>query len=145
MKNAKHIRIQQYPKAIGLLVLAALSASCKREEAGNSVQEINPQAKAYLQKVAQKEEANLKKGWVHVKGDGYSYEKPDGWTESSDLQKGVYFTLDSPQQGLTIKLVSRYIESIPEGVHDLRDWAQLQYASLGMPEALKETREVKVS
>ncbi|HEX2749299.1 MAG TPA: hypothetical protein VHM91_14925 [Verrucomicrobiales bacterium] len=133
------------PKTIGLLMLAALSASCKREESGKSGGEINPQAKAYLEKMARKEEASVRKGWVHVEGKGFHYKKPEGWAESSDLKKGVYFLLTAPQGYLTIRLTSRYIESIPEGVRNLRDWAKFQYVSAGMPEAITESHEVKVT
>jgi hypothetical protein len=128
-----------------LVALAGLSSSCEREEAESRNEGLNPQAKAYLDKMAAKEKSNLEKGWEHVEGDGYYYDKPKGWTESKDMQMGGYFMLTSPGGDLTIRLASRYIESIPEGVHDLSDWAGLQYSSMGMPEALEETREVEVA
>ena len=128
-----------------LVVLTVLSSSCKQEKSEAKDEGWNPQAKSYLDGMAAKEASNIEKGWAHVEGDGYHYDKPEGWTESKDMEKGVYFLLTSPDGDLKIRLTSRYIESIPEGVHDLRDWARLQYSSMGMPEALEETREIQVA
>lgn len=131
--------------AFVMAVLAALISSCKQEKAEAKQEGWNPQAKSYLDDMAAKEESNIEKGWAHVEGDGYHYDTPEGWAKSKDMEKGIYFLLTSPDGDLQIRLTSRYIESIPEGVHDLRDWARLQYSSMGMPEALEETRDIEVT
>ena len=128
-----------------LAVLMVFSSSCKRDKVEAKEEGWNPQAKSYLDDVAGKEKSNIEKGWVHVEGDGYHYSKPEGWAESKDIGKGVYFLLSSPDGYLQIQLTSRYTESIPQGVHNLRDWTRLQYSSMGMPEALEETREIEVA
>ena len=128
-----------------LVVFAAFSSSCKKEKTDAEVEDWNPQAKSYLADMAAKEESNIEKVWAHVEADGYHYDKPEGWAESKDMEKGIYFHLTSPNGDLQIRLTSRYIESIPEGVHDLHDWARLQYSSMGMPEALEETRKIEVT
>jgi len=128
-----------------LAVFAVLSSSCKQENAEAKGESRNPQAKSYLDDMAAKEASNIEKGWVHVEGDGYHYDKPEGWPESKDIEKGIYFLFTSPDGDLKIWLTSRYVESIPDGVHDLGDWARFQYSSMGLPEALKETRTIEVA
>jgi hypothetical protein len=128
-----------------VLVVIAVLSSCKQEKSEAKDEGWNPQAKSYLDDMGAKEASNIEKGWAHVEGDGYHYDKPEGWTEAKDMEKGVYFLLTSSDGGLKIRLTSRYVESIPEGVEDLRDLAQLQYSSMGMPEALEETREIEVA
>lgn len=142
--NPSHYR-RTFSFATTLAALAILSSSCKQESTETREERLNPRAKAYLDNMAAKEESNIEKGWDHVEGSGYYYEKPEGWTESKDIKKGVYSLLTSPKNDLKIHLISRYIESIPEGVHDLTDWAELQYSSMGMPEALEEMCEIEVA
>lgn len=125
-----------------MVPFAILLSSCKQEKNQANEEGADAQLKSYLAEMAAKESANLKKGWAHVEGDGYHYDTPEGWAESKDIEKGVYFLLTSPDRDLKIKLTSRYTESIPEGVQDLSDLVRLQYSLMGMPEALKETREI---
>jgi hypothetical protein len=134
-----------YSRVAALIILAALSSSCERQNTAKQKKVPNPQAKAYLDDIAAKEASNIRKGWVHIEGAGYHYDVPAGWTESKDMEKGVYFRLTPPEKNLTIRLTSRYIESIPEGVRDLNDWVELQYSSMGMPEAVEETRKIEVA
>lgn len=125
-----------------MAVLAVLLSSCKQEKAEAKEEGWNPQAKSYLDDMAAKEESNIEKGWAHVEGDGYHYDKPEGWAESKDMEQGVYFLLTSPDGDLRIRLTSRYTESIPKGVQELSDLVRLQYSLMGMPEALEEIREI---
>jgi len=128
-----------------MVVLAVLFVSCKRQDANVRNVELNPQARAYLDSLAAKEKANIEKGWVHIEGTGYHYEKPQAWTESRDMDKGIYFLLTSPGGDVTIQLISRYIQEIPEGVRNLTDLVQLQYSLMGMPEALGAIRNIEVA
>ena len=125
-----------------MAVLAVLLSSCKQEKAEAKEEGWNPQAKSYLDDMAAKEESNIEKGWAHVEGDGYHYDKPEGWAESKDMEQGVYFLLTSPDGDLRIRLTSRYTESIPKGAQELSDLVRLQYSLMGMPEALEEIREI---
>ena len=128
--------------AHAMAVLAVLLSSCKQEKAEAKEEGWNPQAKSYLDDMAAKEESNIEKGWAHVEGDGYHYDKPEGWAESKDMEQGVYFLLTSPDGDLRIRLTSRYTESIPKGAQELSDLVRLQYSLMGMPEALEEIREI---
>jgi hypothetical protein len=130
------------PHAIAVLVI--FLSSCKQEKAEAKKEGLNPQLKSYLDDLAAKEKSNIEKGWAHVEGEGYHYDRPEGWTESKDIKKGVYFLLTSPDGDLKIRLTSRYTESIPEGVRDLNDLVRLQYSLMGISEALEETREIDV-
>ena len=105
----------------------------------------NPQVKSFLEEMIKKENSCKKKGWKIIEGYGYHYDKPKGWTESKDMKKATYFLLTSPNGKIKIRLTSRYIESIPDGVHNLHGWIKLQYALLGIPEALEETHKIKVT
>ena len=127
-----------------LLYLAILSPSCESEHSGSRDEAPRSKKEEYLETMAAKEVAAIERGWVHVKGSGYFYEKPENWIETQNLEEGEYVVLTSPKNDIKIRLISRYIESIPEGVDNLDDWARLQYSSMGMPEAVKQTREVEV-
>ena len=62
--------------AYTMTLFAALLSSCKQEKTEAKEEGWNPQAKSYLDEMAAKENANIKKGWAHVEGDGYHYDTP---------------------------------------------------------------------
>ncbi len=127
------------------LVCSMSLLSCEKSERKDSAEHLNPQARAYLDRMDKKEAANREKGWKHVEGSGYHYKRPTGWVESKDIDKGDYFIITSPENDTLIKLTSRYIESIPENVSNLTDWAKFQYSEMGMPEALLATTVLDVT
>lgn len=142
------MRNKYFPYYFTLLVVIPLGGSfisCKRQSSKQELESDKSKAEIYLENMEAKEAANIRKGWRHVEGEGYTYSKPDGWTEHRDIEKGVYFELQSPDREVSITLVSRYIESIPNGVENLEDWARLQYKMLGMPEAIQFTKKVDVN